>query len=240
MTNKNRIILFFLLIIGNVYSQKSFVASELKKARMAYLSSENFSADVKVITYKTPTQQNGEPLGIGLIRKSKKGYYSKYLDDEMISNDHCTVVIDHYGKDVTYLESETSFFSSSFMKMMPSSDSLFKSTDSVLYKGIENNNEHFIFKSKHAAINRIDMYLGFKDHFIKKIIYYYAPSDRQNKYDMYKVEITYENIRLDKVNNSWFSENKILAYSKGKPVLQTAYSSYKLKIGETYKEHPLK
>jgi hypothetical protein len=109
-----------------------------------------------------------------------------------------------------------------------------------MYKGIENNNEHFIFKCKSSPLQRIDMYVDSKSHFIKKLTYYYAPSNQESSYDIYKIEIVYENISQSAVDNSWFSENKIVSSKKGKPVLQSSYSSYKLSIAESYKKHPLK
>jgi hypothetical protein len=113
----NILAIFLLLSFGNIYSQKKLVASELQKIRAAYLSAINFSAEVRVTAFKTPAQETGEPMGIGVIRKSKKGYYSKYLSDEMISNDHCTVIVDDLNKNITYIESGTNYFSSGFIRL---------------------------------------------------------------------------------------------------------------------------
>jgi hypothetical protein len=228
-------ILFIILFLRqDSFCQKN-IGPELTKVSQAYLKAIDFSADVKVVSYKTKNDINGQPMGKGVIRKSKQGYYSKYLDDELMTNEKCMLIIDNGKKEITYFDGSGYNFKGMSQPTLPPIDSLLKRNDSVVFKENENGENHFIFFNKQGATIRTDVYVNRQTHFVSKIVYYYAASDKKSNYDMYKVEITYLNIKIDKIDNSFFSESKYVSYKKGKPVVQAAYDKYKLNITKKYK-----
>ena len=232
-----RLRILFLSVISiyssSGYGQDRFVSSELTKVSKAYLAATDFSADVKVISFATEKQLVGQSLGMGMMRKSKDNYYSKYLDDEMICNNNCTLIIDHSGKIVSYFDKSSAAKKLS-VSNFPSMDSLLKKTDSTRYEGIVNGEERFVLYTGKTAILRTELFITPQDHFLRKLIYYYAPNTQDNAYDMYKIEITYVNISLGKVDNDFFSEKKYIDYKNGKPVLKQEYTAYKLHVGDKF------
>jgi hypothetical protein len=233
--NKAGIITYVSIIcaIHTCFSQ-SEMSKNLGKITQAYIDAKEFSADVNVEGYRKKQDLSGIVIGKGLIRKSKENYYSRFKDDEMIVNKKCMLIVDHEQRNVKY-------FNSADMHKMPTSfempkmDSLIKQNDSVVYKGITDGLEHYVFYKAKATITRTDVYVSQTTHFIKNIVYYYTTSKTEGNYGMYKVVITYENIKLHNVDNSFFSEKKYVDYKNGKPMLQTAYGNYKLIIADKYK-----
>lgn len=231
MRLKIHIIYFLVLYSSWGYSQKKLVADEFKKTSQAYLALSNFSADVKVFSFTTSAQSSGTLMGIGLLRKSKENYYSKFLDDEMVSNNTCTVIVNHYDKTINYFKNNKDAKKILLMDL-PSMDSLIKKTDSAVYRGIVNDDEHFILYTKRADITKTELYISRKYHFLKKVVYYYAPNSKYASYDMYKIELIYENISIANIDHKFFSERKYIDYRNGKPALTPAYSIYKLHVGD--------
>lgn len=229
-----------LILLSQLVLGQQKISDRLKQVTDAYTNAINFSANVNVLQFKDKEQKVGTRMGIGIMKKVKDGYYSKFIDDEMIANDKCTIIISHDEKRIVYMEPiNLSGKISSFIKM-PSLDSLLKKNDSVVYQGITNGNEHYVFYNKKSVIIRTDIYVDHISHFMKKLVYYYAPSTKDNNIGLYKLEISYNDISLNPADKSCFSESKYITYLNGKPVLQNAFKNYKLVIAEKYKNHPSK
>ncbi len=214
------------------------IKEEFSKVSAAYSSALNFSADVDVVSFTSQQDESAKPLGKGIIRKNKNKYYSKFLSDEMLTNGKLTLIINTGDKTITYYDASNASKVNDGIKM-PSVDSLLKKEDSIVWKGINGSEEQFVIYNHKRSINKTCIYIDIKNHFIKKIIYYYAPSDKFNNYGMDKVVITYGNIKLDKIDESYFNESKYIDLVRGKPILASAYKGYKLKIAEPYKSHQI-
>lgn len=216
----------------NAMAQEKVYDKEFALVAQAYSDTKNFSSDVTVYSYKEKGQEKADLLGKGMIRKADKNYYSAFRGEVMIANNHCAVIIDSSNKQVTYFGEAKGHTQDPFS--MSKIDSLLKKQDSVVYMGAQAGVEHYIFYNKKSILTRVDMYTDVKDHFIKRLTYYYTPSDKMHKYGMYKMDIYYNNIKTEKVNDSYFSEKSVLAYKGGKPYLQSAYHDFKLTVADKY------
>ena len=221
------------LLAISVSGQKTSYATDFKRISEAYSDAKNFSADVVVFSYKDKDQEKGDLLGKGMIRKADKNYYSKFMGEEMITNNHCAVIVDSNYKEVTIFQDNKKVMPGQFS--LSQMDSMLKKQDSVSYLGSQNGLKHYVLYNKHSVIMKIDMYVGEKDHFIKRLVYYYAASGKDESYDMYKMDIYYNNIKLDKVSDSYFSEKKYIEYKGSTPQLTATYRKYKLIIADKYK-----
>ena len=223
--------LFFLLGLLE-YSFAQNAATELSKTTQAYIAADNLSMDAEVTVYKDKNDNKGSLMGLGLIRKTKENYYSKFVTDEMISNKHCTLIIDHDDKTVTYFEA-ANLIKNKKNYQLPNIDSLLThNNDSVVYIGLQNGYKHFSFYNKFSPIIQTDLFIDQKTSFVKKIVYYYADSNEEESYDMYKVMIEYKNISLKNPGSDFFSEKKYIQMQKGQPVLNANYKNYKLTIAK--------
>jgi len=205
---------------------------EFNKISQAYVAAKNFSADVAVYSYQQKSQKQGILIGRGLIRRADKNYFSRFKGDQLIANNRCAVIIDSASKEVTYFPEAKGNIRDPFS--IEQIDTLLKKQDSVVDAGSQDGEEHYIFYNKTSVLIRIDMYVGLNDHFIKRLTYYYAPSTKKESYDMYKMEIYYNNIKLNKVDDSYFSEKKVIAYKGGEPYLVSSYNKYKLTVADKY------
>lgn len=224
-----QILLLVLLLPVSLFSQQD-PKSLLKETTQAYLDANDLSMDVNVQTYSTSTGQ-GTLLGKGMIRKSGNNYYSKFLTDELIVNGNCTVVLDHNEKTITWYDANDKKKKGGKNQELPNMDSL-AFQDSVAYKGLVNGQRHFVFYSRSAAsaISMTEVYINDASRFIEKIVYYYRANNTDEAYDMFKVVIDYVNISTTPPSKTYFSESKYLTYSKGLPVLTSAYSGYQLNV----------
>jgi|GEM_PF-2290569 hypothetical protein len=228
----NVYLIVLVILAQYCFGQKKTYGKEFSLISQAYANAQNFSSDVIVYSYKEKNQQKGDIQGTGMIRKADKNYYSKFKGEELIANNHCAVIIDSSDREVTYFGEAKGNIGDPFS--MAKIDSIMRRQDSVVYAGMKDGLEHYIFYNKNSVMLRVDMYAGATDHFIKRLTYYYAPSDKKNSYDMYKMDIYYNNIRTDKVDNGFFSEKKVLTFKSGKPYLQGKYRSFKLTIADKY------
>lgn len=223
-------LIIWLLVTVGLPAQS--VSDLLRETSLAYRHSDYFSADVTVHSYSSADGQ-GILLGKGLIRKSGINYYSKFQDDELIVNNKCTVILDHHDKTITWYDAaQEKKRKQRKGQQVPDIDSLYSAKDSVLYKGIENGQRHFVFFSRNAAsdVRMTEVFADDQTHFITKIIYYYRSNSEDEALDMYKVVIDYSSISTQKPADSFFSESKYLSYSHNTPRLTAAYSSYELII----------
>jgi hypothetical protein len=225
-----KFILFLLLVPGMVMAQSKSNGELLKETTQAYLDAKYLSMDVNVVTYQSASDP-GVLLGQGMIRKSGTEYYSKFLSDELIVNNNCTVVLDHGDKTITWYDMEKQKKNKDKGQELPNMDSL-SGSDSIVFKGVENKQRHFMLysRSAYAAIHLTEVFINEETHFVERIIYYYQNNSDDEAYDMYKVVIDYTNISTQKPSDSFFSERRYLTYSKGEPVLTAAYANYKLII----------
>jgi hypothetical protein len=183
-----------------------------------------------VFTYKDKNDKTGNSFGNGWIKKSGKNYHSKFGKDEMLINGNVNLIIDNQKKTILVFEPHNNKIKQA--EQMPDVDSMLTSMDSVAYMGEEADSKHFCFYDKDALIKQTDIYVYKKNSLVKRIIYYYKESTKEESYGMYKVIIDYKNIKLDKLPESDFSENKYITVERGKAKLAPAYQSYKLNISE--------
>lgn len=230
---KKTMLLFIICFSGLLSKAQQDAISLLKQTTQAYVGADNLSMDVVVHTYAS-ANSTSILLGNGLIRKSGVNYYSKFLTDELVVNENCTLVLDHQDKTITRYGPDEKKKKNKFKGQISFPDSLYSCSDSIVYKGLEDGKQHFLFfsKNKAAAVNLTEVFINDQTHFVTQIVYYYNDMSNDEAYDMYKVVIDYTNISTTRPSDSFFSERNYITYSKGKPALTSSYSSYKLIIAQ--------
>ena len=225
-----RILIFYCLFFSVLLQAQSLVKPELKKVNQAYLTAADLSMDITVFMYKNKVDKTGSLLGNGWMKKSGKNYHSKFGTDEMLINAKTTLIIDNKKKQITFFEPNNTKIKTP--AQLPNIDSMLTVMDSVIYKGEDGDSKHFCFYSAGSPIKQTDIYVYKKNSFVKRIIYYYKENSKEENYDMYKIINDYKNIKLDKLTENEFSENKYITIEQGKVKVAPAYQSYKLNLSE--------
>lgn len=214
-------------------SLKATDASQLLQETIdTYAHAKDISMDIIVHLYDSPMDLTGKIMGEAKVRKSEGNYYSKFLDDEMIVNGKCCLLIDHGDKSITYCNSSSKDLRSRFPMIL---DSVLTKSDSLVYSGVTNGQRHFTIYNKGSYISQADIYIDDVSHIIKKIIYYYHVLNGDESIGAYKVELDYTSTNFSSLGNSWFDESKYILYKKGIPYLKPGYSSYTLTISDPKK-----
>ena len=153
---KNCLYIIALLIIAQFsFGQKKYYGQNFSLISKAYSDAKNFSSEVMVYSYKDRDQQKGDLLGVGIIRKSEKKYYSRFLGEVLIANDHCAVMIDSLDRQITYFGEARGQIRDPFS--MDKIDSLMRRQDSVVDKGIQDGLQHYVFYNRKGVIVRVDV-----------------------------------------------------------------------------------
>ena len=230
------ITLLFILSCPVSNAQSRGVIEELWKVRDAYLNAKHFSADVTASGYnrtgKTPVF-----TAVGTFRKNESGYYSRFMNDELISNKNCTVIIDHYDKSITWFD-PVGAKAKKIKQEIVQLDSLMQRADSVISLGTQNGLRKFSIYEHAADIVQTDLFIDPVSIFIKRIVYYYRAPDDEQDIELAYMEITYKNISTANIPADKFSEKKCIDYRNGKPVPTGSCSGYELTVApnEKFKE----
>ena len=226
MTRYFPVILLLFLCLDATAQKKGGALSKIAASRNTV---PHFSMDVTVQVYETASDKKGTLLGKGLIRKSGTQYYSSFQDNEMIINNDCTVLIDHAEKEVHYFADAVKARQKEVAPFLDL-EALMKTADSVASHGNTNGQMHYTIFSKTGPIRQTEVYADQQTYLIRKIVYFYNESDRENDYGIYKAVIDYSNISYNKPSPDFFSEKKYIHYKERHPQLIAGYSKYKLFI----------
>lgn len=202
----------------------------LTESGNAFRDNKYLSMEVSVFTYSGSTA-SGVLIGKGQMRKSPEGYYSKFMDDEMISNRHCTVILNHASKTMVCFTGEKQKRKNT-QAMVPA-DSLGRPGDSLVYRGVENGEKHVTIYHKGWFYVRTEMYIAEATSLPSRIIYYHAQANDEFTTDAYKTEVVYEKISFEEPESKWFSEEPYVEKKDGKWIATAAYKKYKLTVSET-------
>jgi hypothetical protein len=209
-------------------------AAELEKVSTAYSNARHLSMEAHVHVFKDKNDKTGSFAGKGIMRKSKGCYYSRFLNDEMIVNSRCALVIDHAQKTMDYLESAGTK-NKNAGQQMPDVKQMISENDSVKYHGVKAGQKHFTFYNKRAPIVQTELYTNATTGFIEKIVYYYNQGSGDEDYGAYKAVIEYRSISLKDPGDDAFSEKKYVT-RKGRAIAPApAYKNYHLTVEDTKK-----
>jgi hypothetical protein len=216
----------FLFFSFNLSSQS--VQEIIAATRSAYVIHENLSMNVSVLNYATSASASATLVGNGKMSKTKNGYYSKFMNTELVSNKTCTVVIDHDMKEITFLPAGKKDLRK--MDFISSLDSLSASYDSVIYRGVINGDKLLVFFGNDQYVIKTEVYISASTSLIDKIVYYYAPDTEDDAVDAFKTEIIYKDVSFESIDESVFSEEKfiVLINKQWKPV--AAYKNYHITV----------
>lgn len=173
----------------------------------------------------------GQLIGKGEMHKSKDSYYSKFMNDEMISNQNCTVILNHDSKEMYCFIGEKQKRRDRQAIVPP--DSLSRPGDSSVLVGIENGCNHIIIYHKNSYYLRTELFISIATNLPSRIVYFYAPDTEDFAVDAYKTELVYEKISFDEPDKDIFSEEKYVEKKNGKWFTTTAFRNYKLTVSET-------
>lgn len=227
MKNRIKTLIVALLIVGSAFAQ---TAQEILTASGdAFRDNEYLSMEVSMYNYVSSTAQ-GVLVGKGTMRRSKDAYYSKFMNDEMISNKNCTVILNHETKNMYCFTGEKQ---KRGKQTVAPPDSLARDGDSLVLAAVENNCNHVIIYHKNSYFLKTELYISIATSLPSKIIYYYAEANEDFTTDMYKTELLYEKISFEKPDGDLFSVEKYVEKKNGKWIATTAYKNYKLTVSET-------
>jgi outer membrane lipoprotein-sorting protein len=226
MTHRSRIYRFtavaLLLFAGSLAAQ-----GELTRISQAYQRAEHLSMSVNVKIYETQQDKQGTVFGSGTMYRSGGNYYSKFNSTETLINGDCSVMADHQRKEIICLPAADK----AVRKPKPALfdvDSILAANDSVVRRGFSGAQLHYTIYSRSADIQRIEVYADTNDYFIRKLEYYYSPSNEENDYGVYKAVIVYSGISTAKPAATFFDEKKFVVRKNGTWLAAPAYKSYHL------------
>jgi hypothetical protein len=200
----------------------------LTKSGNTFRDNEYLSMEVAMYNYASASS-SGALVGRGVMHRDGSSYYSKFMNDEMISNKHCTVILNHDSKRMYCFTGEKQ------KKNQPGiapPDSLAKNGDSLVLEGIENNCFRIAIYHRNSFYLRTEMLISAETFLPSKITYFHAPANEDFTTDMYKTEILYEKISFEKPDGDFFSEGKYVEKKNGTWISTAAYKNYKLTVSE--------
>lgn len=217
-----------LLITASLYAQTA--QEVLTASGNAFRDNKYLSMEVSAYNYATSVSQ-GVLLGKGMMCKSPEGYYSRFMNDEMISNKNCTVILNHDARSMVCLVGEKQKRKGSQMTIAP--DSLAQPGDSLVYGGMINGEKLVTIYHTNSYFLRTELYISAATSIPSRIIYYHAPANEDFTTDAYKTEIVYEKISFEEPTGTGFSEEKYVEKKNGKWLATPAFKNYKLTVSET-------
>jgi hypothetical protein len=202
---------------------------ELSRISQAYQKAEYLSMSVSVRIYETAQDKEGTAFGKGTMHRSGGNYYSKFNSTETLINGDCSIIADHQRKEIICLPAADKAARKPKAQMF-NVDSLLAANDSVVRRGTSGSLLHYTIYTKSADIKRIEVYADTSDYLIRKLEYFYPPSDQENDYGVYKAVIIYSGISTTKPAANVFDEKKFVQKKSGKWIAAPAYQSYHLII----------
>lgn len=216
-----------LLLFAAIDTTAQTAAAELEKVALSYHSAQHLSMEANVRVYTSKADKTGNFLGKGVMRKSKGNYYSRFLNDEMIINNRCVLVIDHAQKTIEFYETLKNRKRDA-AKYMPDVKAIMGANDSIRYNGVKSGMKCFTFYNERSPITRTELCVNAATGFIEKIEYYYTQDDAEESYDAYKVVVEYRNISTKNPGEEIFSEKKYVMHKSGNTVPAPSYKNYQL------------
>lgn len=202
----------------------------LSECSNAFSKYENLSMEVAVSNYATPTAP-AVLLGTAVMHKSKDGYYSKFLSDEMISNNTCTVVMNHDGRLMYCFTGEKNKRSKNQNVMV--SDSMAATGDSIHYAGLIDNMKCVIIYHRNSYYSKTELYISPATSLPSRIVYYHVPANDDFTTDVYKTELLYNKISFEKPDASFFDESKYVVKKNGIWQTTPEYRNYKFNTSQS-------
>ncbi len=214
-----------ILSIGWSYAQD--VAADLMKVATAYRAHPQLSMDIEVTMYETENSE-GTLMGTAKVRKSNQHYFSQFMSDEMIANTRETIIIDHREKTIDYFDYAVEQPVNDLTTM--NVDSLLAGCDTVMREGSYKGLHRYVFYKADAVIPKTVLLVDPNTWYINQVVYFYAPNNKHESYDMHKVHINYQRISTGAVPKKHFAITKYLKREGNKVALKSAYNHYELTV----------
>lgn len=225
--------IFVMLFCAGVIGLHAQTAQEiLQKAREAWTVHEHLSLEVDVKLYEKASSP-ATLLGTAVMRKSGSNYYSKFLDNEMLSTASGAVILDHTSRQITWLPDEGKRRRK--QQFEPQIDSI-SPNDSVVYLGLKDNVHQLEIYHRSGYITKTVFQLSASTFLPEKVVYYYAPANEEDDPGAYKSELVYKNISFEPVKSDLFSEKKYIVRSGDAVKPAPAYASYKVIAAKPHKQ----
>jgi len=228
MERRLRLLGLLLLVFASGFAQDA--KKELQAATEAFSRYENLSMEVSAWSYATPKSSSVALIGKGKMCKSKKGYYSRFLDDEMISDAHCTVILNHATKSMYCFDGDEGKRKRSFV---PELDSLAATADSLVYKGMVNDMKLIVAYHKNSFILKTEIFIDPSTSLMSRLVYYYPPANEEFTADAFKTEVIYEKISFDEPDESLFATGSYVQRKNKTWVAAAPWSTYHLIVVST-------
>lgn len=190
---KTGLVLALFFVSCAMYAQDH--KADFLKARNFYRNSANLTMKVSVRGFASASDNKGYSLGTGVMHKSDKKYYSKFMHSEMLDDGKRILVIDHEQKQAVFSSGQSVVKAGS--KMDESIDTLFSVSDSI--KFIEKKDGIAVYQCfmKKGMISYYKISIQSSTGHLKRIEYVYR-SNPDYDMDIYKVIVDYTEISPQK------------------------------------------
>lgn len=175
--NRTQIVIaaFLFCLLGTRGTAQDF-KQDLVKMQAAYAGIKNLVANVEINVYSSAFSTALLVKKTALLKKEEDNYYYELGDIFMLLNKKHSILANKEDKQIVYSErdvKEEKKYAYSFIS--PSLDSVFKTYDSVAFKGIESGQKKYTVYTGRSLIVKTDIVLNENTFFITKVIYYYDP-----------------------------------------------------------------
>lgn len=161
---------------------------------------------------------------------SKGSYYFKISDIEIVNNEKCQIIVNHFFKSVSVLPQG----SNNEMKKITNLpvDSTLKEVSSHSYKSLSDNEAVYFINLKKGEYSKIELYFNKKTFLITKVKMFVSDAYAQQDPDMANgvLLVVYNGYKtkISQANKHLLSEKKIVDIKKDQVVLSSAYKEYEL------------
>jgi hypothetical protein len=209
---------FFLIVFFLLYMWAGgAMAQDFKKEYIlvhdAYNKLDNFYCELKINVFEDEKTTVPMQKMTATIKKRTTDYWYTMGDITMLLKDDFILYVNTDAKQMVYTirdkKRELPVPNQDAVSMM---DSVLKNSDSVVYKGVQDQCKKYIIYSQKQTIARSEMWINESSHLITKIVYHY---NAQKGMASSKVEINYVKINMNPVfTDADFSEKQYAILSK--------------------------
>ncbi|MBY0425672.1 MAG: hypothetical protein K2Q22_08560 [Cytophagales bacterium] len=223
--NKHVLLSLVSLVFGNVYTYAQDFKTDIKSLYSTMLENKDMSTNVTIYVSGTPM---GDLKKYAQIRKSGVSFYYRLDDVEMLLTDKTYLMVDNHNKTII-CRPITKKESQQLKKKMVKTDldSMIQRYDSVVYKGMVNEQKHYVIYVSKQVIQQADIYLSASTGFLTQVSFVYNP---KFKVTAGEVVIMYSPLETSSQSNNPCLKERTYLIREGKT----------WKPGQKYKNYQIK
>ncbi|MFZ5551662.1 MAG: hypothetical protein ACOZCO_00995 [Bacteroidota bacterium] len=227
------LVLIVALAVCPVISVARNAKSDFSACQDFYKKAVNLYMEIDVTNFESEKDKSGTLLGMAVMQKSREAYYSKFLNDELVSSGKNILIIDHGSRHMSFFTDPGKPFLSPFTDM----DSLFRQMkDSIVFTGISGGVIKYSVFPKKGMYKKIEVCFNEKKLYLQQLTYWYHPSSEEFSMGVAKTAIHYKKVTTSLELKNVFDISRFVAKANGKYKPADAYKKYSLKVIEPKKK----